>query len=161
MSEMSTLFDTGVKQFTTKFNGLMSDISVKSIETIAKSRGYSMEALKRGLESNSEEFRMFCVNYASTLIPGRVGGCTYAAVVASIAQKVGLPYKAYAGFCLQKNSPRYARDKAEWEAKKASGAEHPFFATSVYVEVNGIEYECWNNETTGFEHLDMVQIAEG
>lgn len=156
-----TLFDTGVKQFTTKFNGLMNDISAKSIESIARSRGYSTDALKSGMMSNSEDFRKFCVSYAGTLMPGRVGGCAYAAVVASIAQSVGVPYKAYAGFCLSKNSPRYERDKEDWEKKKATGVEHPFFATSVYVEVNGIEFEYWNGEMSGFEHLDMVQIAEG
>lgn len=158
---MATLFETGVKQYTEKFNKLSNEISMKSIEAIAKSHGFPMETLRAGFESNSPDFKKFCYVYASTLMPGRVSCCTYAAVVACIAKHFGVPYKAYAGFCLQKSSARYAKDKGDWEAKKATGAEHPFFATHVYTEVNGVAYEYFNGETSGIDHLDVVEIAEG
>lgn len=158
---MGTLFETGVKQYTEKFNKLTSDISMKSIEAIARSHGFPMEMLKSGLETNSPDFKKFCYVYASTLMPGRVSCCTYAAVVASIATHFGVPYKAYAGFCLQKSSARYAKDKSDWKAKRASGVEHPFFATHVYTEINGVSYESYNGDTSGIDHLDVVLIAEG
>ena len=158
---MATLFETGVKQYTEKFNKLVNDISMKSIESVAKSHGFPAETLKTGLDSNSHDFRKFCYAYASTLMPGRVSCCTYAAVVACIARHFGVPYKAYAGFCLQKSSPRYERDKGDWEAKKATGVEHPFFATHVYLEVNGVDFEYYNGDTSNIDHLDVVQIAEG
>lgn len=155
------LFESGVKQYQAKFNGLVNDISIQSIKMVAKSRGISEEMLKSGLESNSKEFRQFCFIYASTLMPGRVSCTTYAAVVAVVAQHFGKPYKAYSGFCLRKSSPRYIRDKKDWEAKKASGEEHPFFATHVYLEVGGKDYEYYDGDTAGVEHLDVVEIAAG
>lgn len=159
---MSTqLFETGVKQYQAKFNGLMNDISINSIKMMAKSRGVSMDMLKSGLQSNSKEFRQFCFVYASTLMPGHVSCTTYAAVVAQIAQHFGVPYKAYAGFCLRKSSPRYNKDKGDWDAKKAQGEEHPFFATHVYLEVNGKSFEYYDGDTSGVEHLDVVEIAAG
>lgn len=158
---MGTYFDTGVKQYREKFDKLVGDISMKSIEAIARSHGVPMETLRDGLSSNSPDFKKFCYVYASTLMPGRVSCCTYAAVVACIAKHFGVPYKAYAGFCLQKSSPRYERDKADWEAKKATGAEHPFFATHVYTEINGVAFEYYNGDTSGIDHLDMIEIAEG
>lgn len=159
---MSTaLFESGVSHYQKKFEDTVSKISGRSIETIAKSCGMSMDALQSGLQTNSEEFRRFCYAYSSTLMPGRVSCCTYAAVVASVAKKLGVPYKAYAGFCLQKNSARYEKDLADWEAKKAQGEEHPFFATHAYVEIDGVPYEYFNGDTTDISHLDVVQIAEG
>lgn len=156
---MATLFESGVEQYKKKYEGLVGSISSVSIESIARSYGVAMDSLKSGLETNSQDFRKFCYAYASTLMPGRVSCCTYAAVVACIAQRFGVPYKVYAGFCLQKNSARYEKDKSDWEAKRASGQEHPFFATHVYTEVNGQSYEYYNGDFTDIDHLDVVEIA--
>lgn len=155
------LFEHGVQQYQSNFTGLVNDISIQSIKMVAKSRGISEEMLKSGLETNSKEFRQFCYIYASTVMPGRVSCTTYAAVVAIIAQHFGVAFKVYAGFCLRKSSPRYIRDKKDWEAKKAAGEEHPFFATHVYCEANGNAYEYYDGDTSGVEHLDVVEIAAG
>lgn len=156
---MATLFESGVAQYKKKFEGLVSNISAMSIESIARSRGVSMESLKTGLESNSQEFQQFCFRYASTLMPGRVSCTTYAAVVACIAKHFGVPYVAYSGFCLQKTSARYERDKADFERLKSEGKEHPMFATHVYTEINGVAYEYYNGDTSNVDHLDVVEIA--
>lgn len=158
---MASIYETYVNHYTKKFNGLMNDISDKSIESIARSYGVSMEMLESGLKSNSKEFAQFCLKYASTLMPGHVSCCTYAAVVACIARKFGVPYKAYVGFCLRKDDPRYERDKSDYEARMAKGAEHAALCNHVYLEINGVPYEYYNGSTSDIEHLDVLVIAEG
>ena len=106
-------------------------------------------------------FPVYCVVQGALVFVSVVGAITafYAAVVACIAQKFGVPYKVYAGFCIQKSSARYERDKTDWESKRASGVKHPFFATHVYTEANGMIYEYFNGDFSNIDHLDVVEIA--
>jgi hypothetical protein len=92
-------------------------------------------------------------------MPGRVSCTTYAAVVASVADAVGVAYDAKAGFCLQKSSPKYEKNLADFKKQKAeSSDEHPFFATHVYLLINGEEYEYYNGDTSNVDHIDVVSI---
>ena len=153
------MFEPNVEQYKKKFNGLVNNISEMSLFSIAKSYGVSEEVLRSGLETNNETFRRFCLNYASTLMPGRVSCTTYAAVVACVAKMLGVQYKVYAGFCLQKNSPRYQKDRGDWQAKRDTGEVHPFFANHVFTEISGVAYEYFNGDFDNIDHVDVVEIA--
>lgn len=161
MAAGANVFENSVSNYRKKFNGLMSELSSTSVVAVAKSYGLSEDTLKSGLENNNTGFQKFCYAYANNLIVGRLSCCTYAAVVAAVAKELGVPYQTFAGFCLQKSSPRYNKDKTDWEAKRAEGVEHPFFATHVYTTVNGIDFEYYNGETSNVDHLDVVPISEG
>lgn len=156
---MSKMFDSQIAHYKEKFHNTMDNISVKAIESSARSNGVSDEFLKTGLLENSEGFRRFCYSFAKTLMPGRVSCTTYAAVVAVIATKFGVDFKAYSGFCLPKNSPKYNEEKASFDKRVAeSGDKHPVFATHVYLVINDKYYEYYNGDTSNIDHIDCVEI---
>lgn len=153
-----SMFEPQVEHYKKKYTSLVNSISAMSIMSIAKSYGVSEEALRSGLETNNETFRRFCLNYASTLMPGRVSCTTYAAVVACVAKMLGVECKVYTGFCLQKNSPRYQKDRGDWDAKHNAGEAHPFFANHVFAVISGVPFEYFNGDFDGIDHVDVVEI---
>lgn len=156
---MSKMFFNQVNHYKEKFRSTVNSVTIKSIEDFARSSGVSDDALRKGFESNSKEFRTFVYSFAKTLMPGRVSCTTYAAVVALIASKFNVDFKAMAGFCLQKNAPNYAKDLADFnQAKQISGDEHPLFATHVYLQVGDTTYEYYNGDTSNIDHIDCVDI---
>lgn len=156
---MSALFNSQVNRFKTKFHQTVDNISVKAIETNAKGHGISMDMLKEGLLANSEDFRIFCYKFAKTLMPGRVSCTTYAAVVAVIAEKFGVAYTPYVGYCLQINSPKYESDKAGfYERRESTGDEHPITVSHVFVRIEDKYYEYLNGDTSNIDHIDYVEI---
>lgn len=155
------VFETGVKQNKAKFEALMSGLCAKSLSSVARSRGVTVDALKEGLQTNSDTFQNFCKNYAKSLMPGKISQCGYAVVVASIASRLGVPYKSYTGFALRQNDPRYEMDKAAWQEKAAQGEICVFFANHFWTEVNGKVFEYFNGDTEAIDHLDVVEIAGG
>jgi hypothetical protein len=92
-------------------------------------------------------------------MPGKVSCTTYAAVIAAIAEVYGISYVTKAGFCLQKSSSQYEKNLKDYKAKKSSSNDpHPFFATHVYVEIDGKSYEYYNGDTSNIDHLDVITI---
>lgn len=156
---MSKIFDSQIAHYRDKFHSVKENISIKAIEKSAKSNGISDESLKSGLLENSESFRKFCYSFAKTLMPGHVSCTTYAAVVAAIAEKEGVAYQVYSGFCLPKNNPKYAEEKANFDKRKEeTGDEHPIFATHLFLMINGQFYEYYNGDTSNIDHIDCVGI---
>lgn len=156
---MSKVFDSQIAHYKEKFHSTMDNISIKEIEASARSNGLTDEFLKAGLLVNSEKFRLFCYNFAKTLMPGHVSCTTYAAVVATIATKYGIDYKVYSGFCLPISSPKYFDEKSNFDKRKAeTGEEHPIFATHVYLVINDNYYEYYNGDTSNIDHIDCVEI---
>lgn len=156
---MSKMFFNQVNHYKEKFHNTVSSLTIKSVDDFARSSGVSEDSLRKGFESNSKEFRTFVYSFAKTLMPGRVSCTTYAAVVAVIAIKFGAEYKAMSGFCLQKNTPNYAKDLADFmQARQTTGDEHPLFATHVYIQVGDTTYEYYNGDTSNIDHIDCVEI---
>lgn len=156
---MSQLFDSQVQRYKEKFHQTVGAISVKAIETSARGHGISMSQLKEGLLANSEDFRVFCYTFAKTLMPGRVSCTTYAAVVAVIAQKLGVEYKAYSGFCMPMSNPRYEEELSGFQKRQvSSGDEHPISATHVFLKIGDRYYEYFNGDTSNIDHIDYVEI---
>ena len=154
---MSKMFDANVKHYKEKYHSMIKGISRKSLDVYIKGLGISDEFFRTGFEENSEEFRKFTYNFAKTLMPGHVSCTTYAAVVSIIAEKYGVAYQGYAGFCLPKNNPRYEAELADYNNKKGSDP-HPAFANHVYTEINGKIYEFFNGDTSDIDHIDCVTI---
>jgi hypothetical protein len=154
---MSKMFDSQVAHYKEKFHKTLDSVPAKVIDSQARAEGLTQDALKEGLLANSEQFRSFCYSIAKTLMPGRVSCTTYAAVVALVAKKVGVEYKAYSGFCLQKSNPKFDAEKAKFEELKGSDP-HPAFATHVFIVINDMFYEYYNGDTANIEHFDYVEI---
>ena len=156
---MSKVFDSQVAHYRNKFYYTVDNISISDIEVNAKGKGITDEALKAGLLEDSEEFRKFCYSFAKTLMPGRVSCTTYAAVVAVIAKKFEIPYKAYSGFCLRNNLSNSESEKEKFNKLKSQGNdEHPVFANHVYLVINDSFYEYFNGDTSNIDHLDCVEL---
>lgn len=154
---MSKMFDANVKHYKEKYHSMIKDIPRKSLDTYIKGLGITDESFKAGFEENSEEFRNFVYNFAKTLMPGRVSCTTYAAVVSVIADKYGVAYQGYAGFCLPKTNPRYEAELADFNKRRDLDV-HPAFANHVYTEIDGKIYEFFNGATSDIDHIDCVTI---
>lgn len=154
---MSKMFDANIKHYKEKYHNMIKDISKKSLDTYIRGLGITDEFFKAGFEENSEEFCNFVYNFAKTLMPGRVSCTTYAAVVSAIAEKYGVAYQGYAGFCLPRNYPRYQVELDDFNKRKGSDP-HPAFANHVYTEINGKIYEFFNGATSNIDHIDCVAI---
>lgn len=154
---MSKMFDANVKHYKEKYHNMIDNISRKSLDAYIKSSGVTDEFFKAGFEENSEQFRQFVLTFAKTLMPGHVSCTTYAAVVSVIAEKYGVAYQGYAGFCLPKSHPRYEVELGDFNKRKGSD-QHPALANHVYTEIDGKIYEFFNGNTSDIDHIDCITI---
>lgn len=157
---MSSMFNKQVEHYKNKFYNTVDNVSYQSVKSFAASMGIAEDFLKCGLLENTEEFRKLVYSYAKTLMPGRVSCTTYAAVVAVIAKNFDIDYKVMSGFCLPKDHPQYAKNRAEFDEKKRS-TEHPVLATHVFLLINDNYYEYYNGDTSNIDHIDCVEIKKG
>jgi hypothetical protein len=157
---MSAVFESQVKYFREKYAEARSKIEADKIIGFSKMNGYKTDdSLKEGLLSNDAKFRKTMFSYSGSLMPGHVSPATYAAVISVLADKFGVEYKTMTGFCLVKGSKDYAKKVEQFNQKKAqTGDEHPVYATHVYVVINGKDYEYLNGETTGIDHIDVIEL---
>lgn len=154
---MSKVFYKQVEHYTDKFKSNYKALNKIDINRIARDSGVS--DLKVELEKNSDAFKNLVLKVASIISIGRVSCVVYAAVVARIANDLGLDYTVYAGFCVRSDYPSLEKDLAYFNKKKAEGDEHPLLATHVYTTINGVDYEYFNSDTSGINHIDVVKIA--
>ena len=149
------MFNKTVEHYKKKFKDEYAMIDTGDIENIASSHG--IHNLKVELEANSAEFKDFAYDVAS-FMPGRVSCVAYACAVASIADKYGVPYKKFVGFCLPKSSSKYDENIDAFKKGKEQGKEHPIFATHVYITIGDNTYEYFNGEYENIDHIDVVEF---
>lgn len=152
--ERSKVYNKLLGMYKSKFRELVEKIPSDSITSRMAQASINEDILKQSLLTNSQEFRDFAYKIANSLVVGRISCTTYAAVVAKIAEQLGVDYKAYAGFCLQTNSSNYRKNKDGWEN---SGA-YQEMPTHVFLMIGNKFYEWYNGDTSNIDHLDAVEI---
>lgn len=153
-----SIFEQQVEHYTNKFNSTFEEVMKKDLSTFTKLYNFNSDNLEAELRSNSEAFRRFAYNIASSLVVGKISCTSYAVAVAYLAAKLNIPYSVYTGFCLPKSHPRFDKEVADFNAKKSAENPHPIMATHVYTEIDGVPYEYYNGETSNIEHIDCVKI---
>ena len=152
--EKGKIYQKSADRYKNKFRDLIGQIPDNEIQKQMKLNGISEASMKDELLANSGRFQNFALGVAKSLITGRVACTAYAAIVAHVAESLGVDYKAYTGYCLQKESPKYARNKSDWDK---SGA-YQLVPTHVFVMIGDKYYEYFNGNTEGVDHLDAVEI---
>ena len=144
-----------LEHYKVKFNDAKESINIDNIDSKIKMKGIT--DVKSELLANSDNFRSLALEIAD-IMPGKVSCTSYAAAVAVIAEKCGIDYKVYGGFCIPNNYGRYEDDLLAFKKGKDAGKKHPFFATHVFVMINDKYYEYINGVFEGVDHLDYEEI---
>lgn len=152
------MFNRQVAHYSKKFHDTRKALNGFNFNVFADKVGIGSDNLKSALEGDTKEFRDMCYKISKSLVVGRVSCTTYASVVSKVAESVGVSYKAYAGFCLPRNNPRFEKEMEEYNKKKDTGVEHPGLATHVFVMIGDKFYEYYNGESSNIEHIDYIKI---
>ena len=141
------------------FNATVKAITPAMLNNRMRRDGWTPERMESALRTNAPGFRLFCHEFGRSLVPVRVSSTTYAGVVAVIARQFGVPYKAYAGFCLLRTQKGYEEQKKHYMESRENGSN--MLATHVYIDVDGEIFEFMNDlESTDIDHIESQIIEE-
>ena len=126
---------------------------LKSTKEILTKKGIIFTGNAENITNGSEAFKDFCMQVARVLTKGPTLGLVYAATVAYYAEKAEVPYTAYVGFCLPKDSPKYEEEKKAYENSKDSGA----FVNHMYIQIGDCMYEYFNG-SPDIEHIEVMAV---
>lgn len=153
------MFNKTNKRYLDKFNMVRNDINAKvDLESVLKSHGYTLETLKSDLLNKTDKFNKLVLSIASKVTVGKVASTSYSAVVACLAELLGLGYSCHAGFCIKKDSPKYSFEIKEFNKRKEEG-RLPILSTHFYITINNTDYDYFNSEINS-DNIDKLYVVQ-
>lgn len=145
-----------IEKFDTAFEAIKTASGTKNLQTYLRSNGKTEDWLSDGFSKNTDEFKLFMMDYAKQFVVGRLTGVVYAAAVAVVADYFGVEREVFMGYAVYQFDSHYEKFKKDWQELIQKGGNP--VCNHIWLRVGGTDYEYQNGVVAELEHLYEERI---